>query len=278
MRSSTPSVPRPGPGRRSTGPVLPVALVASVLVHVLVLGVRFELSTVREGVSDPHRQRSMAIPALRLIDVVPVDGEVAPPTPGDPSPVSLARPAVQPAIPSVDAATTAAAAAGEPDDETAGAGIADRLSPGAADPRLWRPAERTLRATLDPLEDVRARIGAEAVVHNDSIAAGAEAERRAADWTPPGRTGGRWGITPDTVHLGGSKIQLRQCTAGPCPGYLFEPPIHRREEMDERLRIFTESRLQSRRAELEEAFEARVRAIRSQKAATRDTLPGRGGR
>jgi hypothetical protein len=48
--------------------------------------------------------------------------------------------------------------------------------------------------------------------------------------------------------------------------------------MDERLRIFTESRLQSRRAELEEAFEARVRAIRSQKAATRDTLPGRGGR
>jgi hypothetical protein len=155
--------------------------------------------------------------------------------------------------------------------------VADVLAPRVGDARLWdRPAE-ALRPELEPLNVAGSRVRSPIEAYNDSVAAAAEAARSAADWTATRAYGERWGFSPDTIHLGNTRRVLRKCSAGPCPGYLIQPPAGRREAQADLLRTFAETQIQARRADLERAFQANVRTLRARADSVRASRKG-GGR
>jgi hypothetical protein len=154
--------------------------------------------------------------------------------------------------------------------------IRDRTAPRALDPRLWAPPATATRTEPDALERATSPVRMGVAELNDSIADAVEAERRASDWTSHDGDGGRWGISPDRLHLGGTTLRLRSCTVEPCPGWLLPTPPDRRDEYAKRVRGFDEIRLQASRAALDAALAERVRAMRSLDRARRDSAMGGG--
>jgi hypothetical protein len=213
---------------------------------------------------------------MRVVSIRPVEHEVVTPGPAvqmraaaEPEP---AAPAAQ-TEPPVNAMLGGTAATNADDPPRS---VVERIGPAAGDRRLWDRPPEALRASLEPLPNVRARVGKGIAAYNDSVAEAAETARRAADWTKTRAAGDRWGFSPDTIHLGSSRRVLRKCSAGPCQGYLFQPTPGRREEQADRLRVFGETQVQVRRAELERAFQDRVRALRSHNDSIRAVRRGGG--
>lgn len=154
--------------------------------------------------------------------------------------------------------------------------IRDRTAPRSLDPRLWASPAPATRTEPDALERAISPVRMGVAELNDSIAAAEEAERRASDWTSHDGDGGRWGISPDRLHLGATTLRLRYCTVEPCPGWLLPTPPDRRDEYAKRVRGFDEIRMQASRAALDAALTERVRAMRALDRARRDSAKGGG--
>ncbi|MGQ0813573.1 MAG: hypothetical protein ACT4O1_03825 [Gemmatimonadota bacterium] len=151
----------------------------------------------------------------------------------------------------------------EPADDGGGRGgsLADRLRPTTIDPRLSGSARYTLPPDASPAAAVRARIAQSLGAYHDSVAAEAEARRRAFDWTIKTKDGKRWGINPDgTIQLGDIKL----------PQVAFKAPDGRRDEINARNRDFAEIERQASSEIGRQSFNQRVKAIRARKEKERE--------
>jgi hypothetical protein len=152
------------------------------------------------------------------------------------------------------------------------AGSSSRLRPATPDPRLRRSLVDVLQPDPDQPHIPRARLDSQLGAYNDSVSKVAKAAEKSEDWTTADNEGRRWGVSPETVHLGVFAMRLRFCTAGPCPDRLFTPPAGRRDELDKRLHTFEEIRRGAARAEADASFSERVNAVRAHEAASRDSV------
>jgi hypothetical protein len=253
-------------------------LILSAAVHALVLGIRFELYPA--GAGRAVSQSGQAGPdgsVMRAFDLV-VTPEAVPAKAARSEAVAPAHvdEADRPEAVSSDVPASTGADVRRPTDADPRATLRERLAPRMTDRRLWigpvhTPADETAEAVR-----IRAPISDGVRALNDSIASAEERERLASDWTTRDEAGGRWGISPDRVHLGGLTLKLRHCTVEPCEGWLFPTPADRKDEYENRQRGFAEIRLQASRAELEEALGARATAIRKRMDAQRDSSRGGG--
>lgn len=140
------------------------------------------------------------------------------------------------------------------------------LRPGLRDPRLWVPS-RELPPEREPTqEELHARYMAQLEARidrwNDSVAGETDRARRATDWTVRDKDGGRWGISPDGIHLGG--VTLPPMTFPPGGG---DPDKRARWEEQERAR--REIDRQQADTERRRVREERARATRQRKDAER---------
>jgi hypothetical protein len=213
----------------------------------------------------------------RLAEVTEIPAGIDAPSPAAVTP-PLAAPTPRAAptrVPPI--AETRTAVAGEIRDTTgvSGAGVAgtgtrdpgsllDRVRPRATDPRLWGPIPEppSEGRRVDAFTSALAPLYAQFDAYNDSTRAAAEAAAKATDWTATDASGGRWGISPEGIHLG--KVTL------PIP-IGFSAPPGRRDELSGRINGWSAIRRQQGEAEVRESFEDRVKAIRERNAAKRDS-------
>jgi hypothetical protein len=156
--------------------------------------------------------------------------------------------------------------------ETSGAPVAaaERLRPRVGDWRLWWYSPATYRTDMTPAErtaELEARLYAMLEVYDDSMAAELARLQEQMDWTV-GEEGNKWGVSPGKIHLGPVTL--------PLPIYIG--PGREAEDM---LSDYNAIRRQAGQAEIDESFEARVKAIRERRArekaqeeAKRDTTSG----
>lgn len=143
---------------------------------------------------------------------------------------------------------------------------AERLRPRIGDWRLWVIVPLAPRRDLTPEERVAQledRLYAMLEAYDDSVAAAAIRQAEQMDWTV-GEEGNKWGVSPGQIHLG--PITL------PLPFYIG--PTRETEGM---LREYDAIRRQAGQADVDDSFEARVKAIREREKARRDTTSS-GGR
>jgi hypothetical protein len=244
--------------------VLPLALAVSAAFHLLILLLlRFEGP---EGT--PPAPVRAAIPrpvGMQVINVVPVP-EAAEPAVTEPVPT----PVRERVVPREDRRPERAIAPDAPDRRDPLPSVTERISPRLGDPRLFAEPSPSLPATVDREALARERLLARIGAYNDSAAADAEAARKATDWTVKDGKGGRWGVSPGKIHLGGLTL--------PLPVNLAPPP-GRREELAERNRRWGEIEGQRAREEGRATFDERVKAIRERNDAKRDSTrkSGSGG-
>lgn len=143
---------------------------------------------------------------------------------------------------------------------------AERLRPRIGDWRLWVIVPLAPRRDLTPeerLARLENRLYAMLEAYDDSMAAAALREAEKMDWTV-GEEGNKWGVSPGQIHLG--PITL------PLPFYIG--PTRETEGM---LREYNAIQRQAGQADIDDSFEARVKAIREREKARRDTTSS-GGR
>lgn len=256
-----PQRPRPRPGRNA----LAIGIVISVLVHVVIFGIRFTVVSSGPGASSAPRAINLTpVQGMRVLDIIGVQADV--PTPQ----VAVVEPdAVQP-TPDISAPAVESGAAvdaprapvtGESDPPLT---VTERITPrSGGDPRLFARPSDPLRPELDPLNNARARVYSSIQAYNDSIAAAAAAAGRALDWTVRDKNGGRWGVSPNGIHLGTITLPL--------------PPLGASADERAAMREWAEIQQQAGRAQVEETFEDRVRAIRARREAARDSARRGGG-
>jgi hypothetical protein len=251
---------------------------ASVLVHLLVLF----LSPIFLRVGLPPGEtgsapETVASRGLQMVDLeprpetAPLPEAVFDASPADPSPVDRLPPradrpeprdapaAAMPTRPG-DAPRTGAPQPGPRDNP---------LQPGLRDSRLWitprevprpEPTQEELHAQY--MSRLEARIRA----INDSIAGEADRARRATDWTVRDGSGGRWGVSPEGIHLGGVTIPSEGFTPGG-----GDPDKRARAEEQNRTR--SEIDRQEAEAERRRVREERIRATRERNDRERNAPP-----
>jgi hypothetical protein len=252
-RSTGPAPPQPAPrraARRSAPPrhhssepkVWRWAIVVSVLLHVLVLALSPVFIRVGLPPGDPDAASDGSAGGLRMVDpaLLPDAPQVAATTPVE-TPVIDDAARISPTRdrPPAREVPPRPGAPGRPDAAPrTGEGAADArdnpLRPGLRDPRLWiaprevpkhEPSQEELHAEY--MAGLEARLG----TWNDSIAGEADRARRAADWTVRDKSGRRWGVSPDGIHLG--DVTLPPTTFIPGGG---DPDKRARGEQEERTR------------------------------------------
>ncbi len=257
------AAPNPRPRRRPEN-VLPVALLASAVVHLLLFTLlRFEPPVaagpafVRPIVQEPVGTRVIElviVPDEALPQAVPPERE-----PEDATPRIVRAP--------VGGTPTEALPAERRDPAT----VVERISPRLGDARLFAPPDAAMPAPADYEALALQRLYGQMTAYNDSVDTGAEAARRALDWTTTDADGNKWGVSPGKIHLGGLTLPL---PIG------FATPPGRREELAERNRRWGEIEGQRSREEGRATFEDRVKAIRERVDAQRDSTrrSGTGGK
>jgi hypothetical protein len=252
------------PGQRRGHRVIWFALAISAVVHLLVLLlIRFEAPRAPQSV--PIRAVTTRPIGMEVINIAPVP-ELAEPATVEPerAPVrELEQPRDEPV-------RERAVAPEAPERRDPLPTVGERISPRLGDPRLFAEPSPSLPATVDREALARERLLAKIGAYNDSSAADAEAARKATDWTVKDGNGGRWGVSPGKIHLGGLTL--------PLPVNLAPPP-GRREELAERNRRWGEIEGQRAREEGRATFDERVKAIRERNDAKRDSTrkSGSGG-
>lgn len=228
-----------------------VAVVASGVLHAAaLLFIAFEPKSDPRAVPVPVRPLINIQPVMRAFDIAPVamdaasietqlsERRVPPPVPRLPSPWDAPQ-----ALPGAAAPTPA----------DRGASARDRLQYRMGSPEVWRPQGAPPPKEMSPDEVVRARVASQLQEYNDSVSGESAARARATDWTVKDGDGGKWGVSPGSIHLGSITL--------PLPFALSTPP-GRRDEVAGRIRSWTEIQDQAARAETREVFDERVRAIR----------------
>jgi hypothetical protein len=254
MNGSPESVPKQASARRdaerrASRRVLVPAFAISVLVHAAAfLLIRFDTDTDRVVSRPPVPSLVNVEPVMRAYDVAVVAAGAAP---------------VEAQLEERRAVREAAAdrawgpepdvAAEAPPRGQSAASVQDRLRYRMGSGEVWRPQAPLPADELSPDDVVRARVAAQLQQFNDSVAAEGAAAARATDWTVKDGNGGRWGVSPGSLHLGNVTV--------PLPFALSTPP-GRREEVAGRIRSWTEIQDQAARAEGRQIFDDRVRAIR----------------
>jgi len=259
----------------------PVALGAAVVLHIA--GIAVLSREIHYTLPLTEDVRILLLPAAsepeppRLAEVTEIPtGIDALPEPVAPIvPVPEPRPAAVPFAPVQEVRTAEALEVRDTVGVPGGSGtgtvdpgtLIDRLRPRATDPRLWGPIPEgpTEGRRVDAFTTALAPLYAQFDAYNDSTRAAAEAAARATDWTATDASGGRWGISPDGIHLG--KVTL------PIP-IGFSAPPGRRDELSGRINGWAAIRRQQGETEVRESFEDRVKAIRERNAAKRDSTRG----
>jgi len=140
---------------------------------------------------------------------------------------------------------------------------AERLRPrDVGDPRLWAPLPWVIADPASPAEEATGHLARRLGVLNDSLAAEADAARRASDWTITDKDGKRWGISPEGIHLGGITL----------PAPIFGPPMG--SDAARRQGEWGEIQGQADRARTRDRFDERARAIRERKDKEREQSKG----
>jgi hypothetical protein len=282
-RSAGPETPAPGaptrarPATRSSGYVTRArrvwgwSLAVSVAFHVIV----FLLSPLVLRVGAPPGDGEQIAEArqdagMRMIDPasLPAYTPVTPPLPMTVTPRSaLPDPAAAPTQreawqPPTRGTPGAPRPEGAPARREGQAGAADNpLRPGLRDPRLWvqpRDVERIEPSHEELHAEYMAGFERRLRGWNDSIAAEGDRARRATDWTTRDRNGGRWGLSPEGVHLGGITIP----SEGFVPGG-GDPDKRARAEQQERDRRAIDR--QQADSERRRAQEDQIRATRERR-------------
>jgi hypothetical protein len=218
------------------------SLAVSILLHVLVLVVSplfLRIGTPPgegEQVADASDFSGMRMidPAL-LPDYTPaLPPATAPATPdvaGADAPATPTQPEAWRVAPRTGGA--AARPEASPTPREGGTGAADNpLRPGLRDPRLWvapREVEKMEPSQAELHAEYMANLEARLRAWNDSVGHEADRQRRATDWTVRDKNGGRWGVSPDGIHLGG--VTLPPATFPPGGG---DPDKRARAEQQER--------------------------------------------
>lgn len=258
---------------------LPWALGLSALLHLLVflLVPRFERTSVfsrlPDPVEEPRAAGMMAIDGSRVVvsasaPDVPV---LAEPTP---APDAAAEATLTPQPQAWQRAPDRAPPAAQPGRaaESPGAGA----QPGAApdgNPFARRPLDPRLRVSErdvpQPTEHERymAQLEARLNAYNDSVAGVADAARRATDWTVKDSNGGRWGVSPGGLHLGGVTIPIPTQVAGTAEGS---------QKAREEARRRGEIQGQAEAYDLDRAREESIRRTRERRDAERQRQGGGG--
>jgi hypothetical protein len=250
--------------------VLGAALAASVLLHAaLFLLFRFSVDITPDVQPRSAQPLVEIVPAMQVYELVEVPGEAAPIA------VQIERRTLErPAERGTPPGEPRSRMAGE---QTPGAvpdpmSVRDRLRYRMAAPEVWQPPSPERVAELTPQEIVEQRIARQLGEFNDSVAAEAAARERALDWTVKDGDGGRWGVSPGKIHLGGVTLPLPLALTA-APG--------RREEFAGRVRTWSELQEQASRVEARDEFKDRVRAINermdreraNRNSTAADTLP-----
>lgn len=258
-RQPAPAAPR---SRSRLRWVFPAALVVSVLVHLfLMVGIRFELTPVAPY---PYQPQTEAVPrpiGIRVYDIVEVRGPAEGIPPEEERPTIQPPRGVVPILPQGAPIRLPDAARIETDQPVRGSRVSvmDRIAPRLTEPRLWGAAAGD-PPPLPPEEVVRERIADRLGAWNDSVRVAGEAAARATDWTAKDGSGGRWGVSPEGIHLG--KITV------PIP-VQFSPPPGRRDAVTGAIRNWNEINAQRSQAEVQESIAERVKAIRERREAER---------
>lgn len=265
-----PASPPSAKRTRETGPALaprrqarrssafPVALGISALLHLLALLIfRFDLPDLYPLPSPPGEDAVERPSGMRVYDIVAVDAPAV--IPREEQPAQTQQGAVAPRPPQ----ETSEEQPRPPEDPAARPGrpsIAERLAPRLTDAELWAavPLPEELEAHRD--EVVLRRLEDRLAAYNDSMAAAAAAAGRAVDWTVKDKNGGRWGVSPEGIHLGGVTL--------PVP-IQFSTPAGRRDAVNGAIRNWSDIQTQRGQAEVRAGIEDRVKAIRERKEAER---------
>jgi hypothetical protein len=246
--------------RRVDRRILIPALLISAALHFLVFRITIEPDPTRMA---PPPQRAIDIDRVMrayditavTTDVPPIDVQVldrevrrellAPDAPWDVLPPAAALPPADDAAP-----------------------VRDRLRYRMGSAEVWRPQSDPHGDIMSPDEVVLARIAAELTAFNDSLAAEQGARDKAMDWTVTDRNGDRWGIGENgVIHLGKVTVPFQVQMA---------PPPGRRDEINARVRSWTEIQLQAARVENEELVNERIRLIRERLERERAAAGGQG--
>lgn len=222
---------------------------ASLVLHALAVLLSRHLFTVAVPYRDaapPTATRPTAPPGLRVYDI----RTVAEPTPPVEEQIAQERQEapsrVSPTTPETEAAPGEAAEAGPADRMLS---PAERLRPrDIGDHRLWAPLPWVVEEPASPAEVATEHLARRIGELNDSLAAEADAARRAMDWTFKGKDGKRWGISPEGIHLGG--ITLPAPSLGP---------------KSQRERDWEEIQDQADRARIRDRFDQRAKELRERK-------------
>lgn len=166
---------------------------------------------------------------------------------------------------------------GAPDEAPLGPTAADRLQVRVGDERLWSPlaadeiSEITMQQFLE--SDLAWRLG----LWQDSAAMEDARQRRSTDWTWTDDDGGRWGVSPEGIHLGSVTLPLP--TFAPAYGAARERAFIDQELARGTAQVLIWETLESRaeairrRRDAQREAEARERA----RAGPRRTLPDTSG-
>ena len=248
---------RRGQTRRSDRRLLVLSGLGSAVVHaVLLLGISLQAPTSPRLSSVPVSRIVHVAPAMQafdiievVLDVAPIDVQVIERAPLRPQPV---RPTVPARAASAETRLGGDVAPEEPLDLRS---VRDRLRYHLRTPQVWRPPTEHVAAAEEPTPQdlVQMRIASQLGEFNDSVAAEAAAAARAKDWTVADEDGGRWGISPEGIHLGSVTIPLGDSHFAVAPG--------RREEFAGRVRTWNELQEQAVREEARGEFKDRVKAI-----------------
>jgi hypothetical protein len=255
---------RPGAGYRRA---LRVGLAFSAAVHVAALLVYPRL--MHHEVTDPV---PFLLPAtgspvdgmtvIELVAVADADEPESPPEPEEVAPVEE-PPGGARRAPGLD--------------DTEGVGLvapgptaAERLRPRLDDARLWAPLGEEARE-LPAAQRLELELTGRIADWNDSMAAVAEAQRAATDWTYTDGDGKRWGVADGKIYLGDFAL--------PIP-FGFAAPLGKRDEMARRAWEWQEIERGAAAGAVRESWKDRAEAIRARRdreraAAKADTIPRR---
>lgn len=228
------------------------ALISAALHAFFFLGLRFERVTYTDLSASATRVVAVRpVQGTRIEQIQPVAGDVLSDEP---------EPAVQPRtsfdLPAnLPIVREAPPTADQPAPTRGASTFSELLTPAARNREVWR-APSPIHTPLDPRAEANSRLSSRLDAYNDSVALAAAEAARAVDWTRTDDDGGRWGVSPEGIHLGDITIPV-PINLSPGPG--------KRDEVAGRVRDWGEIQAQAARQEGKETFEERVKAVRERK-------------
>jgi hypothetical protein len=229
-----------------------VGLAVSLVVHIVAIALypglmhreltsTWPLGVPAESVTSPEGMK-----ILNLVETPDEGRPVRPEEPEETKPVEA--PTVSPARPDVSESPGTGLVAPGPT-------AAERIRPGAMDPRLWAPLDSELNAlTMQQRLELAAAV--RIAQWQDSMAAAGKAAEAMRDWTHTDSQGRKWGVKDGMIYLGDIKI--------PIP-FSFGIPVGKRDEAARNKWEWDEIQRGRTTGEIRDSWKARAEAIRERR-------------